>query len=565
MNTAAEVRSGERFAAVAACTLFVLSFLVYANTFTGRFVWDDTSSFLYHEHVKDPSKFFQLFAEDQHAFGRGQGNFYRPLLSVTFMVDHMLSAPSTAGPDLPSPFMFHLSSVLWHAYACIALFALLGRLGASLPVRTLTAAVWTVHPLHTEAVAYMSGRADSMSAALMFTGIWLALSPGSGLRKHLATAGSLVFYALALLSKESSFIYPVLLGICLWASRTEASKPAGHSRWARLAPLAGSVAVLGLYGVLRSTVLRFAEGGAGPGTGFWERCIETLQSFGRYIELIVFPTGLHMQRTLAGADSMTTLGGVAALAAAAGLLVYGVVRRRHRIATGMAWFLSSWFPISGIFPLNAPMAEHWMYVPMAGLLWAVLEFAGTRRSSGNDEYRSFAPAVYVIACVWVVLLLGLSVHRNYDWRSNQALFRSTLAENPNSTMVRFNLALSYEDAGNLPGARRQYQEMLRVFESRRNAGTHSGFRPEEVEAMYSLGNIAMLNDERARAGRHFQRLTNEVPVDDHSRPIVARAAFQLGRMYLESGNAELGRQFIQEAVRVDPSLEQERRRLLTAQ
>ena len=64
--------------------------LAYANTFRGEWVWDDASSVLLHKHVRDPGKFFQLFREDQHAFGRGEGNFYRPLVSVSFMADYWL-------------------------------------------------------------------------------------------------------------------------------------------------------------------------------------------------------------------------------------------------------------------------------------------------------------------------------------------------------------------------------------------------------------------------------------------------------------------------------------------
>ena len=85
---------------VAVC---LLGTVAYVNTFDGEWVWDDASSVLLHQHVQDPSKLFQLFQEDQHAFGRGDGNFYRPLLSVTFMLDFLLSYDSAAdaNPALP--------------------------------------------------------------------------------------------------------------------------------------------------------------------------------------------------------------------------------------------------------------------------------------------------------------------------------------------------------------------------------------------------------------------------------------------------------------------------------
>ena len=76
-----------RPAALSYGKVLVAGVLAYGNSFLGEFVWDDASSILLHEHVRDPAKFGQLFREDQHPFGRGQGNFYRPLLASSFMVD----------------------------------------------------------------------------------------------------------------------------------------------------------------------------------------------------------------------------------------------------------------------------------------------------------------------------------------------------------------------------------------------------------------------------------------------------------------------------------------------
>ena len=84
-------REAQLPAVAVAIWLAVLAFVAYGNTLPGEFVWDDASSILLHQHVKDPGKVFALFTEDQHAFAGGQGNFYRPLLSVTFMADYALA------------------------------------------------------------------------------------------------------------------------------------------------------------------------------------------------------------------------------------------------------------------------------------------------------------------------------------------------------------------------------------------------------------------------------------------------------------------------------------------
>ncbi|MCH7909056.1 MAG: hypothetical protein IIB38_05500, partial [Candidatus Hydrogenedentes bacterium] len=140
-----------RCAIVAA--IVVLGFVAYANTFHGEFVWDDASSILLHENVQDTSRFFQLFGQDQHAFAGGQGNFYRPLVSASFMLDYALSHPksSPTGPpssSVPEPgtFFFHLSSVSWHVLAAVFLFLLMNALGAPRLVCAVCPLVYVVHP-----------------------------------------------------------------------------------------------------------------------------------------------------------------------------------------------------------------------------------------------------------------------------------------------------------------------------------------------------------------------------------------------------------------------------------
>ena len=178
---------------LAGAAVAVLAAASYVNTLDGGWVWDDASSVLMHRHVQDPSKIGRLFLEDQHAFGMGQGNFYRPLLSVTFMADYLLSggpvpaagdAAAKPRTDLPT-LVFHLDSIAWHVLAAVLLLALLLRLGAPPAAAAGAAAVFAVHPLHTEAVAYISGRADMMSAVFMFAALLLFLSRSAGARRAL--------------------------------------------------------------------------------------------------------------------------------------------------------------------------------------------------------------------------------------------------------------------------------------------------------------------------------------------------------------------------------------------
>jgi len=502
----------ERLAAGAPWCIAVLvaaaGFLAYANTFDGEWVWDDASSVLLHEHVKAPAvvlaegrgslleAFGQLFLEDQHAFGRGQGNFYRPLLSVTFAIDYLLSAPPESvgkpgGDTGLGVFWFHLHSIAWHVLAALGLLALLRRLDAPLVVQAVVPLLWVLHPLHTEAVAYISGRADMMSGAFVFWAAWCALAARNSITGWSYTLASLALFALGLCSKEATLIYPVVLLVCLLLQPKSDDTP---GIGIRLLPLAGALALLVGYLYLRTTVLSFAEAGESTAAPLGQRLIETLQSFGYYIGLLFWPTGLHMERTLDGAGVLATVFGAAALALLVTLAALAYRRQAPRITLGIAWFLITWLPISGIFPLNAPLAEHWMYVPMAGFWWALAELA--LAAARPVRFPALLPAG---AAALAILFLVLTIQRNEDWHSSERLFIATLRENPDTARVHYNLAVTYGDIENeTAAAKRHYEEVLRV--------RGDLLSDDRLESHLSLAALHLNDAQAAEANQHLRVL-----------------------------------------------------------
>jgi tetratricopeptide (TPR) repeat protein len=209
------------------------------------------------------------------------------------------------------------------------------------------------------------------------------------------------------------------------------------------------------------------------------------------------------------------------------------------------------------------MAEHWMYVPMAGFWWSLAELLPRQDHPWPRLRRpAMLKPIGAVVAVWLLVLLGMSAERNLDWRTSQDIFRATLEDNAESTMVHFNLALTYEGPlQNTPGARRHYQQMLRVFDEWREQGRHSGYRPEEVEALYSLANMAFVDREYFVAARYYEQIVNEVPVTGEVQSIVARAAFQLGQIYLQAGQRDGALEYLKRAVTLDPFLQSELPRL----
>lgn len=527
--------------------------VAYLNSFSGEWVWDDASSVLMHKHVQDPSQFLQLFREDQHAFGRGAGNFYRPLVAASFMVDYGLSYdPQRDAPQgKPYPevkaFLFHLTNLFWHVAAALLFFALLTRFGAPVFVRAAAPLIFVVHPLQTEAVAYVSGRADMMSAAFMLAGLCFAFWER---RRVLGIALAALSFVGALLSKESSMIFPALLAVLgiLPALQSEEGAKRGERVLRQAVPLVVAGIILGVYAALRMTVLKFAESTPGPESGFGQRCVETGQAFFFYLRKLFWPTHLHMEQSLEGVPLWHAVAGLGLLAACLGLVVWAWRARHMRVCMGMTWFLVAWIPISGLFPLNAPMAEHWMYVPMLGFWWAVLELlwmAGDR-----PLWRPAAVGSVVAGCL---LFTVFTVERNRDWHDNERLFLATLRENPNTLRVHYNLAVTYEDLlGNLPGARRHYEAVLRLGERQMETA---------VDAHLSLGRIALRQGLYEEALTHFGSLAGLK--GEQYRPQVIAALMGLGKALLALGDLPNANVCLQRVMTLDASQGQEVEALLS--
>lgn len=533
--------------------LVLLGFLAYANTFTGDWVWDDVSSVLLHKHVQDPGKIVQLFREDQHAFGKGEGNFYRPLVSVSFMLDFLLSYDSVLDgdqlkgyPDV-KPFLFHLSNTLWHCAAAVLLFLLLGRMGAPRVVRAAAAGLFVLHPMHTEAVAYISGRADMMSATFILAALLCATTDSTGTKRLVSIAFSALFFIMGLFSKESTMIYPVLLAVIL-VLRSAPKVSLEERTWAeRGLPLIVAAVVLVAYGLWHKYVPKLGAGGSSNNTGLFARLVETCEAFTFYIKTLFIPTGLHMEQTLNGAPAGSAALGLVLILGCVGVAI-GAYRAGHRrITLGLVWFLAAWLPISGIFPLNAPMAEHWMYVPMIGFWWAFMEVLALAARHKPGQILT-AAAVTVLG----VLFLSQTIQRNRDWRDNVTIFRATLAQNPSTLRVHSNLAVTYDFlTGNLPGAVRHYQAVLAAYQAQKEKPDM--IIPDEVPIRLSLADVLLRQGKYSDALQWYGSLM-PLTQQDATKADGAKAAFGVGQCYLGLGDFARASQLMQQAASLDASL-----------
>jgi len=498
--------------------LGIIVLISYANSLGNGFVWDDVSSVQHNPYIQHIRHIPKLFVTDQHIAGRGEGNFYRPLVSLSFAADHAVWG-------LKNPFGYHLTNVFLHCAVVLCLYAFYVRVtgGSDRLVPTTAAALYAVLPAHTEAVAYISGRAD-MWVALFGLAALLALAR-SRAAPHPSRwyAGSLCLLLGALLSKEQAVIFPLLI---LMTDIVVGLVPRGKTRW--LYHL-GSFGLVAVYVALRLTVLWFASAAPPPTVGIVERLGTTFQTLAMYAGILAWPVGLHMERSVGSLNGLLVLAGAMLASAAVAVIVWS--RRNDKaVLLGLLWAALALAPVSGIFPLNATLAEHWLYVPAMGVTLALA--AGgvqvARRLDPASEPGSLSlparQAVISVACILVVCMGCVVIAQNRTWRDNETLFRHTLRYAPGSIRLHYNLGVLYDTQGKVPEAVQEYIETIRLD-------------PTHLHARLDLAALASQSGRKGVARQLYGEIIEMHPDDPDS----IEAYVNLGILLYNDGQRENAR------------------------
>ncbi len=259
-----------------AALIIVLGFIVYSNSLNGAFIWDDEYLIQNNIYIKSWSGFPDIFTKD---IGAGVGhrfNFYRPLQMLTYIIDYSLWKSNVKG--------YHLGNVLFHILAALAIYWLITILSKDKLLSLITSLLFVVHPVHTEAVSYISGRSDSLALCFMLLTIIFYIRNLDAKRLSIYLC-MIISYTGALLSRENSLILPVLLLLFHYTFRKKFSL----KQFLPLAVLAG------IYITLRMTLLDFRMPSPIPPGTFLQRLPGFFVAISNYFRLMVLPFGLHME------------------------------------------------------------------------------------------------------------------------------------------------------------------------------------------------------------------------------------------------------------------------------
>lgn len=452
--------------------IFTLVLAAYFNALHNDFIWDDRFLVLNNIYIKNFGHFFDIFKTYLASSSINVNNFYRPMQELSYMVDYALWRYNPLG--------FHLTNIILHGLCAMAVYLFSLRILRNSLAAFITGALFGIHPINTEAVTYVAGRADSLFLLFFLASFLLFLkSLESFKEKNRLPLGlyafSILFSILSILSKEIGLIFPVMLLLYLWVFCS--NSPARFKLFLMVIPFG---AMIPLFVLVRTIILNsFHMTSPFLMTKFslYERLLMSCKAFCIYLYLFIFPLRLHMDRSIRFAGSLGQPEALGAVTVVAAFITYVWWAKKHskKLFFGGMWFLIGLLPVSNIIPINSFVAEHWVYLPSIGIyMMAGLGVA-------NIFHQDFLPPVSRGVKITMVVILSavfayfgfLTFQRNKDWKDEVAFFKNALQYAPQNARLHLNFGKAYDDRGQTEEAIQEYKKTIELD-------------PDYTEAYYNL-------------------------------------------------------------------------------
>lgn len=497
-----------------ALLLVVMTFVAYQPVWRAGFVWDDNDHLTANPAMTAPDGLRMIWSSLA-------GSRYYPLTLTTFWVQHRLWSLD--------PLPYHLANVALQAINGILVFFLLRRLRVA--AAWLAAAVWVLHPVNVESVAWITELKNTQSGFFFFAALLCFLL--------FEKKGQPCWYALALLcgacaflSKASTVVLPVTLLLCVcWERGTWRSRDIG-----RLVPFFLLASLMSVVAIVEQRGHIARQGTAEWSLGIGQRLIIAGHAIWFYLDKILWPVNLafvypRWDVTMISATSRLPLTGVLI---AAGILWAFRQRPWARASLfGLGFFVTALSPVLGFVDVfyfrYSFVADHFQYLANLGVIACA--------TSGltcvlNPRRRSSAWVANIVCSALLVTLAGLTWRQCRIYHDPVALWRDTLAKNPGSWMVHYNLGEALWQVGRRDESIAEYKQALKLD-------------PDSAEAHFNLG-LALVQLGRFSEGiaQYEQSL--------QLNPDYAEAHYNLGDALWQTGRIDGAITEYEQALRIKP-------------
>ena len=491
------------------------SVVLYLGTFWFEFVYDDVYQVLDNPSISSWHYFWSYFTHPILVTP-----YYRPVFSIWLRLNYALFGLHPAG--------WHAASVLLHAIAVVMVYFFAGKLCESPIVAALAATLFAVHPVHTENVAWVSGVCDPLMA-IFFCGAFLCyLKTREGRHVRAWIALALLFYALALLSKEPAVVFPVVVAVHAFLYSEGACRQKVSAAIRHAGPFA---ALLAPYFWIRHIALPTLAPVLNNLS--WRALLLTQPSLlWFYLKELLWPVNLSVFHDLRPVQAP----GFASFCLPALVLLSAVMatfcwrrvcpERARTILFLALWTLVALSPALYIrsFAPEETVHDRYLYLPSVGfatlLALALEQLLLNQRLEAQRRW---------IVCGIAAALLGacaLSLSQQTDWASDLALYSHGVAVAPSNITARNGLARVLTDRGDYAAAAPMFEEILRR-------------QPDSWMADYNLGYIDYRVGRYPEAEFHLRRAINGYANDSFFHLYLGLTCLREGK--LDEAEAEIRR------------------------
>jgi tetratricopeptide (TPR) repeat protein len=455
---------------------------------------------------------------------------WHPLTWLSHMLDVQIFGKKPAG--------HHLTSLFFHLANTLLLFLILKEMTASYWRSALVAAMFALHPLHVESVAWVAERKDVLSAFFWF--LTLAVYVNYTKRPAKGKYCALLFcYILGLMAKPMLVTLPfVLVLLDFWPLRRLSL--AGTERqpiWPAMWPLLREKAPLFLCSLLSCLITYHAQNKGGA-VGSLEIVPITVRignafiSYAEYLDKTLWPRDLSVFYPYSDTVLLSKALGAALIVLFISLFALYALRRIPYLFVGWFWYLGTLVPVIGLVQVGVQSsADRYTYLPLIGifliLVWGVTEM--TKRMAHQR----------MVVSGFILLLLAHWIFTSWNqvsyWKNSISLFEHAISVTRDNAIAHVNLGEALTKAGKNDEAMRHYRETLRI-------------NPSSSPALNNLGVLLRKGGQSAEAAQYFRRALQ-------FNPGFAEAHLNLGAQLAEDGTPESRIEAIRhfrEALKIDP-------------
>lgn len=509
----------------AGAAILLISIVIYANTLNGGFVWDDRGTIVSNTSIKSIKNIPSFFTTDQwKVTGNPASSYYRPLANTFWTLEFQLW-----GND---PLGYHITSIILHAFLSLLLYLLCFKITGSSTSAFFASLIFSVHPVHTENVAWITG-VSSIVCAILITASLLLYIRFSEKRSKVSLTISLICFLFAVFSYEYALMLPfILIAYEFLIIR----------RKIRIKILMPYLLIVLFYLAAREMVI---SAGITYDIPLSSRILTSFVIHAKYLQSFFLPFSLKVLYDIQPPSSIFNIQVIISIfiVSAVWILMFLLYNKDKRALFAVLWFFVFLLPVANIFVIVKPqmMSLRYLYIASIGI------------SMLSGIYIEKMPSkLRMIPFIVVLILSVITLNQNKYWHDDITLYKKLVVDSPSSSLARNNLGVAYLEANRLSDALKEFQIAAESDPKNRFAVFNLGDtylalnKPDE--AVFYLRKALEIDPKDSRAynslgltyknmGRH-QEAIDSFTLSLKANPLNAEAHFNLANLFSKIGRED---------------------------